>query len=281
MISLIICSRSSDISDTLKQNIFKTIGVNYELLIIDNSNNNYSIFSAYNEGVNRAKYPLLCFMHEDILYHTNNWGALILSHFNESSIGLLGFAGTHFLPKSPIYWFNSPFISEYNLTNNNGEIIECIKTDYYMNEDIVDVVACDGFCFFIRKELFSFIKFDDVNFSGFHFYDMDICMQVIESGNRVCLCRNVLIEHEWSEEKSKNEKGMDVFEKNQQLFFEKWKSYFPIVRGINQVPLYVINRINQLFISVNNANEVRKSKAYRIGKILLSPFKLIKFIDKS
>ena len=66
MISLIICSRTADISDELKQNIATTIGCEYELCVIDNSRNEYSIFTAYNEGVRRAKGDILCFMHDDI-----------------------------------------------------------------------------------------------------------------------------------------------------------------------------------------------------------------------
>ena len=74
LISLIICSRKADISEELKQNIAETIGCEYELCVIDNSRNEYSIFSAYNEGVRRAKGDILCFMHEDVLFRTNKWG---------------------------------------------------------------------------------------------------------------------------------------------------------------------------------------------------------------
>ena len=70
MLSLIICSRNSDISATLKKNIETTIGINYELIVINNSLNHYSIFEAYNQGIRKSKYQFLCFMHEDILYHT-------------------------------------------------------------------------------------------------------------------------------------------------------------------------------------------------------------------
>ena len=73
MISCIICSRRSDISAELKENIASTIGCEYELVAIDNSKKEYSIFSAYNEGVRRANGEILCFMHEDILYHTQGY----------------------------------------------------------------------------------------------------------------------------------------------------------------------------------------------------------------
>lgn len=75
MISLIICSRTPTISEELSTNIAETIGCEYELVVIDNSKNEFSIFSAYNEGVKRSNGDVLCFMHDDILFRTLNWGA--------------------------------------------------------------------------------------------------------------------------------------------------------------------------------------------------------------
>ena len=63
MISIIICSRFQSISKELKDNIENTVGVVHEIICIDNSKSQYDIFSAYNEGVKRSQYPLLCFMH--------------------------------------------------------------------------------------------------------------------------------------------------------------------------------------------------------------------------
>ncbi|MDR1610676.1 MAG: hypothetical protein LBS08_04115, partial [Candidatus Symbiothrix sp.] len=42
MISIIICSKNKDISEQLKSNIEATIGVRYELIVIDNSKQDYS-----------------------------------------------------------------------------------------------------------------------------------------------------------------------------------------------------------------------------------------------
>ena len=70
MISIIICSMNPDISAELRQNIADTIGCEYELVVIDNSRNQLSIFQAYNRGVQRSKGDILCFMHDDLLMHT-------------------------------------------------------------------------------------------------------------------------------------------------------------------------------------------------------------------
>ncbi len=45
-------------------------------------------------------------------------------------------------------------------------------------------------------------------------YDMDICMQVIEAGYKVCVCRSVLAEHCWSESKQFSKQGSDLFSYN-------------------------------------------------------------------
>ena len=100
MISCIVCSRSVDISTTLKENLAATIGCEYELIVVDNSKNNYSIFSAYNEGVRRANGDILCFMHEDICYYSPNWGDVVNNYFiNSPDLGLLGILGSHYLAK--------------------------------------------------------------------------------------------------------------------------------------------------------------------------------------
>lgn len=92
MISLIICARTGNVSDTLLNNVESTIGCDHEWVVIDNSRHQYNIFQAYNIGVARAKGDILCFMHDDILYHTNNWGTKIEDLFMDDSIGQVGAA---------------------------------------------------------------------------------------------------------------------------------------------------------------------------------------------
>lgn len=86
----------------LKDNVDSTIGteVIYEIIAIDNSDNKYSIFEAYNIGIKRSKGDFLCFAHENIKFHTNNWGINLLNHFNhDNSLGMIGVAGGSMLPR--------------------------------------------------------------------------------------------------------------------------------------------------------------------------------------
>ena len=101
MISIIICSRKAEIDETLKQNIAKTIGCEYELCVVDNSRSEYNIFTAYNEGVRRAKGDILCFMHEDVLFRCEEWGKKLEDEFaKDEKMGAVGVVGIQFLPKN-------------------------------------------------------------------------------------------------------------------------------------------------------------------------------------
>lgn len=267
MISIIICSRKPGIPADLRKNIADTVGCEYEIVVIDNSENIYSIFSAYNEGVRRAKGEILCFCHDDLLFKENNWGTSVFLVFNgDSSIGVVGVAGTHFLPCAPLYWWSSPFISEHNLTCGK----ECFN---WLNPDtsIVDVVACDGMCMFVRKSIFEKIRFDEDNFKGFHCYDMDICMQVLREGYRVCVTNEILVDHQWKEQYQNNE-----LEKWLNVFYEKWSQLLPIWRGLESLPSFTLDRLNNLCLQSYDAKKVRRSKAYRLGHALLHPLSLFK-----
>ena len=106
-------------------------------------------------------------------------------------------------------------------------------------------------------------------------YDMDICMQVIEAGYKVCVCRDVLAEHCWSESKQFSKQGSDLFFYNLELFIEKWHDKLPIHKGID-MPKEVFERMNRLCRQSFEAQLIRKSKAYKLGKAILSPLGLIK-----
>ena len=199
-----------------------------------------------------------------------------MSYFQEDcNLGVLGVAGAHFLPSVPMYWSSSPFISEHNLNNDNGRQEEFFH-DYFFNDNkSVEVVVVDGMCFFMPRIAFERMSFDENTYSGFHLYDMDICLQAITQGYKVKVCRDILIEHFWSEKDSANKNGYDVLAKNLYCFCNKWRANLPIVKGI-QLPDEIAKRINQLCISAYDAKLARQSRAYRLGRMILKPFSIFR-----
>ncbi len=294
MISIIICSRNNSISESLITNINETIGIEYELVIVDNSKNTYSIFSAYNEGVNRARYPFLCFMHDDIIYHTENWGIKVIEHFNEKRIGCIGVVGGHYMPKLPCAWFHSHLCSGGGYisgTGNNQEeqtLFEERYLDYIKEENTIEVVVVDGLWFCIPKFLFNMVHFDTELYDGFHCYDLDICLQIRESGYKVLVIKNVLIEHK-SGGKIDNQWIINTL-----TYFSKWEEKLPQTAGIfisrerrELTDLFV----KDIFLLLKDKNQtvnylekqlfdVRNSKAYRLGKFLIKPLSKIRSLSQ-
>jgi hypothetical protein len=215
MISIVICHRNERYLATITENIKNTIGVNYELIVIDNCKNIYSIFEAYNIGVSKSNYDIICFSHEDVLFHTVNWGQNVVNHFKDETIGMLGVVGGNVFPKSPSPWWSNEIVNDHLLniiqhwqgsisklkyhqilSKKDNEIITKTYNNPF-NQLITDAVVLDGLWFCIRKELFdsNLIHFDSDTFKGFHCYDSDISLQVIHQQKRVCVIYDNLIEH--------------------------------------------------------------------------------------
>lgn len=232
MISIIICSRKADISNELKQNIAATIGCEYEVVVINNAKNDYTIFTAYNEGVRRAKGDVLCFMHEDIIFRSADWGQRVVQMFADNSIGCIGVIGSWFLPqKEASWWFCNAFAGEliqgeYDKKGNYRTFVEGEKVDGKLK----DVVVIDGCWFCIPKALFKEIRFDDHTFDSFHCYDVDICMQVLNVGKRVVVCSDIRIEHQ-----SGGNVNATYFDQLS-LFHKKWEKQLPICKGMDLTP---------------------------------------------
>ena len=223
MLSIIICSRSSQLPDALVQNIAETVGVDYELLVIDNSSSTYSIFSAYNEGVMRSRGNVICFMHEDIMFYSKDWGRKAIDRFRDENIGVVGVVGSNYMPQCPAgWWMTSTIGHEQKEVFENGNVKKSLVeySKQVTSEEFAVVV--DGFWFCMPRRVFELVKFDDVRFDGFHCYDNDICMQVINCGYKIVVARDILIEH----------KSEGVLNKqwviNVNVWYNKWKKYLPM-----------------------------------------------------
>lgn len=222
MISIVICSTRPTITEAFEKNIRDTIGVDCELIIIDNSANKYSIFAAYNKGLTLCRYSNICFIHEDILFHTNNWGKVICQHLKDPSCGFVGFSGGTYLADIPSGWSFFQIVEYYIQTDKKHKERKLKDSGDFNKQSFKAVAALDGFFLSARKEVFDTIKFDDINFKGFHFYDMDICLQALALGLKNRVLNNVLIEH-FSKGKQNR-----AWVEDSLIFWQKWRNLLPI-----------------------------------------------------
>lgn len=195
MLSIIICSQKPALSADFAENIEASAQCKYEIVYIYNEDNKYSIFEAYNIGVQKSKYEILCFMHDDILFRSKGWGEKAIEHFSDSSTGAIAIAGCKYLPPVPAAWFSLQeeymnIIQHYSLGDQGWHVIKNPQ-----KEARSPIVAFDGVWFCIRKSLFKTISFDAETFKGFHAYDMDIAMQVHQAGKNMYAVYDILIEH--------------------------------------------------------------------------------------
>ncbi|MCX6235106.1 MAG: glycosyltransferase [Bacteroidetes bacterium] len=223
MLSIIICSKNPTISPELEKNILETTGVDYELIIIDNSRNEYSIFASYNEGIHKSKFPYLCFVHDDVLFKTENWGKLVCRHLSDETVGVIGIAGGDIATRIPGPWSISgqakSFIQSDKSKKRKTVFDLAQKSQRSLKQE---VVLLDGVWLCMRHNIFEKIMFDDKTFDGFHAYDYDICIQAKLKGYKNFVVYDIIIEHfSWG---IRNKDWVI----NLLKVFTKWQPFLPV-----------------------------------------------------
>jgi hypothetical protein len=226
MISIIICSVSSDLADCLSENIKKTIGTEYELLIENNSGSDKGICHVYNKLAQQAKYEYILFIHEDICFHTLNWGSKLIALLSRMEIGLVGVSGSVYKSSYSSSWtackqafYRMNTIQHYiGVKNPFHHVINPDQNSYS------EVALIDGVFMATRSDVFTKFRFDDILLKGFHGYDFDLCMQ-IRSNYKIVVTHDIQIEHFSSG--TINEKWLDDIV----LLHKKWKNHLPIYIG--------------------------------------------------
>jgi hypothetical protein len=227
MISIVISTYRSNYLENLKNNIAATIGTDYEIIAIDNSNPKKGLCQVYNNGTRQAQYPIVCYAHEDINFKTNDWGKKVLQLFSANNkLGLVGAAGSSYKPCVPSGW-SFPLASHHLTTYMNilqsGE--QMIQPNHVYNnpknERCAKVVSIDGVWFCTKKEIALEMPFDEKTFKGFHCYDVDFSLNVFQK-YQVAVTFDVLIEH-FSGGSFNKEWVTETFK-----LHRKWKAKLPI-----------------------------------------------------
>ena len=227
MISCIVSSRDPILLTQLKDNIKSTIGVPHEIISLTDPSGKKGICKAYNIGGAKAKFPYLCFVHEDVLFETQNWGQNACSHFsNDPSLGLIGVAGCKVKSEIITTWYRSgKYESRYNRYNyrqclNIDSSESVLKNLNPLNETISRVVCLDGVFLCARREAFEVNKFDESMLKYFHGYDLDFSIGVSQKF-KVAVVYDILLKH-YSEGNLNKIWVREAFKVH-----KKWKNYLP------------------------------------------------------
>ncbi|HEV7331928.1 MAG TPA: glycosyltransferase [Flavisolibacter sp.] len=241
MISVIIASANPALLEQVKANIEETIGVSFEILSFENAGGAKGICEIYNEGIAKANYPILCFMHEDISMLTSNWGQRVEDCFQQNpSLGVLGVAGSTFKSAVPIGWPSQglPVSERINLVQSFSYTAKetgpvCVNPH---NEQLAKVAVVDGVWMCVRKEVTEHIRFDKDTFKHFHCYDIDFCLAAGRC-NEIAVTYDILLHHfsegrfdrRWMEESL--------------LLYKKWEGALP--RAVSPLTAGQIRKIEK------------------------------------
>ncbi|MDR5589693.1 glycosyltransferase [Christiangramia sp. SM2212] len=172
MISIIISSYRESYFENLKYNIHKSIGaVDFEVVRIYNPAK-MSLNKAYNLGAEKAKFPYLVFLHEDVTILSENWGEVLISYLKDQSVGIIGLAGNK-------KKFNLPTGCETGINKYRKVFVTHLPSEVLAagHKEPTEVRTLDGVFLATRKEIWKSIKFNE-NIAGFHFYDLDFSLRV-------------------------------------------------------------------------------------------------------
>lgn len=191
MLSIIISSYNKSNFENIQNNIAETCGIDYELIKIDNPNL-MGICEAYNKGATKAQYHYLLFIHEDIIFHTQNWGELLIKHLEKENTGVLGIAGSNYVPKAPTGWYL--FDNTYNFSNciQNNKEKSNPRLIHVLNSK-VNIFSVDGVFLAVKKNVYNEFPFNE-NIKGFHGYDLDFSLRVATKYKNYVI-HDILLEH--------------------------------------------------------------------------------------
>lgn len=194
MISIIICSINDALFKQVVESIEHSIQVPFEIIRMDNKANQFGICKAYNDGAAKANFPYLCFLHEDILIKSSNWGAGIINFFEQNpNVGIVGVAGATYKSLVPSVWAQGLHGTDHaNLIQHYRKTI-AMHTES-VSEAFSEVKTLDGVFLFTKKEVWEKHPFDEVTFDKFHCYDLDFCLQVGQH-HQIFVYNHLLIEH--------------------------------------------------------------------------------------
>ena len=192
-ISIVICGGGKANTKSLFGNIEKTVGFSHEIIYINNSQNKYTIFEAYNLGIKRSSGLYICFIHDDILFHSKGWGPTLIELFQDSSVGLIGIAGSKSKTKMPSLWWRCPKEDKFfNIIQHTPYKGRVEWNSGFGSNSTEEVVVIDGVFMAARKDDLIFF---DTTMKGFHNYDLNISFEYKKHGYKIIVTNEVVIEH--------------------------------------------------------------------------------------
>jgi hypothetical protein len=244
----VVCSSQNQL-DEFKEHVIKTSGLHNKLEFLGYENKGeFSLTEIYNRGLREAKNNIVVFMHDDIIIEKNKWAEKIIKLFDKNpDYGVIGVAGTKYLSSSGRWWEDpKKMYGKVSHTHEGKTWLSSYSED--LGNELEEVVLVDGVFFAVNKDRLKNNFNEDVK--GFHFYDVNFCVENYLSGIKIGVTTLVRINH--------MSIGMtnDKWEENRQNFADKFKENLPLT--IKKV-LRKNEKLNIMFVSLTFDDTTQKS----------------------
>jgi hypothetical protein len=165
---------------------------NVQIIPIEN-NGEYSLSEVYNKILEQAENDIVVLCHDDLKFDTHGWLYKLKSHFEKNpEYGIIGLAGSKYMPKSGMWWEVQPTM--YGIVNheNEGKKWES-KYSKEIGNKLEPTLMVDGLFFAVHKQRIK--KNFDETVKGFHFYDVTFSFQNYLEGVKVGICTDIRVTH--------------------------------------------------------------------------------------
>lgn len=220
----IVCS-TKEPNEEFKAHVLKTCGLPKAEFTFYENKGEFSLTEVYNRGLNDAVNDIVVFLHDDIEIETKNWGSKLMKLYKRNpEHGILGVAGSKYLPESGKWWEDPRKMYGRVWHSHNGKKWLSAYSENLANK-IEDVVLVDGVFFSVVKSRLK-ENFDE-SVEGFHFYDLDFCVKNYLNGVKIGVHTNIVITHMSIGQTN------EQWEENRKKFVEKYKENLP--QKINKI----------------------------------------------
>jgi GT2 family glycosyltransferase len=209
-LSVIVSTKKID--EKYKQHLYETCGLkDVEILFYENPNG-ISLTEIYNKGLSDSKNEIVVFCHDDLIFNSQKWGKKLLNIFNNSEYGIIGVAGSTYMPTSGKWWEDQSKMVGIVKHSKDGKTWVSKYSSKF--DTIIDTCNLDGLFFSCDKHRIK-NKFDE-NIKGFHFYDVDFTFGNYISGVKIGVTFDIELTHKSI--------GMtnDEWEQNRRQFIQKY-----------------------------------------------------------
>lgn len=192
-LSFVVCSIDEARFARLRSNLETCLaGHDWELIRIADAR---SLAEGYNRGLARSRGDFVVFCHDDIELLQPDAAARLLAALRTCDV--VGVAGSTRLRDSHWISAGTPHIhGQVVQPEPDGSYVLNVFCRHAMVPEAGNIQALDGLFIAARRGVAEALRFDAVNFDGFHLYDLDFSFRAHRAGYRVGVCHDLLIYHQ-------------------------------------------------------------------------------------